>query len=68
VKNAEILEQLCDKLRLVLELPVDLGHDDVVQVNISIGAALYPADGMDMQSLLEVCDRHMLEEKQRRAQ
>lgn len=66
VKTSGALEQLCDKLKLVLELPVDLGRDDTAQVNISIGAALYPDDGLDMQSLLAVCDSRMLQEKQQR--
>lgn len=66
VQDGLIVEQLCEKLRKALEAPIDLGDGKSGNVGVSIGVALYPADGLDMDSLLRAADNRMFEEKKRR--
>lgn len=66
VSDAKVLEQICAKLHKSLELPVYLGNDQHGTVGISIGIAVYPADGVALEALLHVADMRMFEEKRRK--
>ena len=66
VQDTLVVEQLCEKLRAALEAPIALGDGKVGHVGISIGVALHPRDGQDMDTLLRAADSRMFEEKKRR--
>ncbi|MFZ6747696.1 diguanylate cyclase domain-containing protein [Undibacterium sp. Ren11W] len=66
VADASILEQISSKLHKTLEMPIDLGNDKRGAVGISIGIAVYPADGQAVDELLRVADMRMFEGKRRR--
>lgn len=66
VADAVSINQLCDKLRTKLEASIDLGNGKRGSVGISFGLAMYPADGLDIETLLRVADSRMFEDKKRR--
>ncbi len=59
------VKQLCMKLQEKLEAPIDLGGGQSGRVGASIGLATYPADGLDIETLLRVADTKMFNEKKR---
>ncbi|CAN5798706.1 hypothetical protein BH11PSE12_BH11PSE12_02960 [soil metagenome] len=66
VQEISVVEKICQKLRAALECAVDLGGGRMGLVGASIGVAIYPGDGLDMDSLLRAADNNMFEEKKRR--
>lgn len=66
VPDAFAIKQLCDKLRMKLEAPIDLANGKRGYVGISFGLAMYPGDGLDIETLLRVADSRMFEDKKRR--
>lgn len=59
-------ESVAAKVRSAVAAPVDLG-DAEISVTASVGAAVYPDDGTDEESLLRKADEAMYREKQRRS-
>ncbi|MFY8096053.1 MAG: diguanylate cyclase domain-containing protein [Niveispirillum sp.] len=59
------LDRACARLRQAVEGPMVLG-DDVEDVRISLGAALAPRDGQNIDTLLNHADQAMYEDKRRR--
>lgn len=59
------LDRACARLRQAVEGPIVLG-DDVEDVRISLGAALAPRDGQDIDTLLNYADQAMYEDKRQR--
>ncbi len=66
VRDLNFVKQLCDKLHDKLETPIDLGAGATCHVGASIGIAIHPADGNDLDSLLRIADERMFEDKRRR--
>jgi diguanylate cyclase (GGDEF)-like protein len=54
-----------NKIRTVVEEPVMLDHG-MAQVGVSIGWAMFPADGDDVDALLKIADKRMFETKKNR--
>jgi predicted signal transduction protein with EAL and GGDEF domain len=54
-----------NKIRAVVEEPVMLDHG-MAQVGVSIGWAMFPADGDDVDALLKIADKRMFETKKNR--
>ncbi|HSP92703.1 MAG TPA: diguanylate cyclase, partial [Vicinamibacterales bacterium] len=52
----------------VESMPFNVGDLLRVRLTISIGAAVFPADGDSYEALLQVADRRMYEEKAARKQ
>jgi diguanylate cyclase (GGDEF)-like protein len=52
LKKDEDMTVIADKLRLALRSPFSIGGHDI-QVTASLGAALFPDDGLDVESLLQ---------------
>jgi diguanylate cyclase (GGDEF)-like protein len=52
LKKDEDMTVIADKLRLALRSPFSIGGHDI-QVTASLGAALFPDDGLDAESLLQ---------------
>lgn len=63
--NEAMLEQLAERLIARIEQPFD-AFGVTLRMSASIGRALLPAASATPQALLELADRHMYEEKQRR--
>ena len=57
------MHSVCEKIRTVVELPIAVRDDANAQVGASIGSALYPSDGRDIETLLRVADGRMFMEK-----
>jgi diguanylate cyclase (GGDEF)-like protein len=54
---------IADKIRLCLRKPI-VGRNNVMyQIDASIGFALYPDDGLDVETLLRVSDHRMFDKK-----
>jgi diguanylate cyclase (GGDEF)-like protein len=66
VQDMVFVKQLCDKLHEKLEAPIDLGGGSTCHVGASIGIAVHPQDGNDLDSLLRIADERMFEDKKRR--
>lgn len=66
VQDIVFVKQLCDKLHEKLEAPIDLGDGTICHVGASIGIAVHPVDGNDLDSLLRIADERMFEDKKRR--
>lgn len=60
-------EAVAEKIRAAVRAPIDVG-DAVLTVTASVGAAVYPDDGTDEESLLRRADEAMYREKQKRKQ
>jgi len=61
-KSAEDIQILADRLIRSIERPYKLDDRDV-RIGVSIGAALYPQDGQDPESLLRAADMAMYRAK-----
>lgn len=57
------MHSVCEKIRTVVELPIAVRDDANAQVGASIGSALYPSDGRDIETLLRAADGRMFAEK-----
>lgn len=66
IESALDVDKVCQKIRVVLEQEITLRDGVIVTVGASIGAARYPADGMDTETLLRVADTRMFDEKKDR--
>jgi diguanylate cyclase (GGDEF)-like protein len=66
VQDINFVKQLCDKLHEKLEAPIELGDGTTCHVGASIGVAVHPLDGNDLDSLLRKADERMFEDKKRR--
>jgi diguanylate cyclase len=55
-----------DKIMQALETPIALIGGAEVHVGASIGMAFYPADGLDLETLLKMADNCMFEQKRSR--
>jgi diguanylate cyclase (GGDEF)-like protein len=66
VQDINFIEQLCDKLHERLEAPMDIGGGTTCRVGASIGIAIHPADGNELDNLLRIADERMFEDKKRR--
>ncbi len=64
VRQADALARVASKLLLVLSAPFNLNDTDVF-LTASIGAALYPSDGPDAESLLQHADAALSHAKAR---
>jgi len=63
VETEEIANAIIDKVRTFLSKPV-AGRDGLeYQIEASIGMALYPQDGLDIETLLRVADSRMFDQK-----
>lgn len=56
------LEELAERLRAVLEQPFDF-HGKPLQVGVSVGMAIYPHDGDNLDALLKTADNAMYQNK-----
>lgn len=54
-----------DKVRHIVEQPVQLDHN-TVSVGVSVGWALFPEDGKDVDKLLRIADSRMFDSKRSR--
>ncbi len=63
VGKAEIAQQIAERIILEVSAPIPLG-DITVKVGISIGIALYPLHGNDIDTLLSLADRAMYASKE----
>ncbi len=66
VQDIVFVKQLCDKLHEKLETPIDLGDGKICHIGASIGIAVHPVDGNDLDNLLRIADERMFEDKKRR--
>lgn len=65
VEDPQELDHIGQKLIDTLAEPITLGNGVVVNNGASVGLALYPDDGADMNTLLQVADQAMYECKGR---
>ncbi|MDB5776433.1 MAG: histidine kinase [Herbaspirillum sp.] len=56
-------EAVADKLRLCLQTPIGGRNGEQYHIDASIGFAIYPNDGLDVETLVRVADHHMFEQK-----
>ena len=54
---------IADKIRHALNEPITGRDDQQYQIDASVGIALYPQDGLDIETLLRVADERMFEQK-----
>lgn len=63
VDDVSTAKSIAEKIRNFLKQPIE-GRDGArYQIDASIGVALYPQDGLDVESLLRVADERMFEQK-----
>jgi diguanylate cyclase (GGDEF)-like protein len=60
--SADMLETIAQRLRSSIQEPVDY-PGGALQVGVSIGLALYPDAGKDLDQLLHAADHHMYSDK-----
>ena len=65
VTNADDVTATENKIREIVEQPVQLDHG-VVRVGVSIGWAMFPEDGEDVDALLKIADQRMFDTKKSR--
>ncbi|WP_322520642.1 diguanylate cyclase [Guyparkeria halophila] len=63
--DADDVRMVAEKLREEIERPVSVA-EGTLRVRVSIGPAVYPADGVTADALLQVADEAMYQEKARR--
>jgi diguanylate cyclase (GGDEF)-like protein len=59
VTDQDVALAICQKIIAVLETPIEMYDGTSYSVGASIGGALYPADGLDLETLLRVADSRM---------
>ncbi|MFJ2989482.1 diguanylate cyclase [Collimonas sp. NPDC087041] len=59
VADEESALAISEKIYAVLNKPILMSNGEYFQVGASIGGALYPADGLDLEALLKVADKRM---------
>lgn len=65
VTDMRDVQAALDKIRHIVEQPVQLEHA-TVSVGVSIGWALFPEDGKDVDKLLKIADSRMFDTKRSR--
>jgi diguanylate cyclase (GGDEF)-like protein len=60
--SADMLETIAQRLRSSIQEPVDY-QGSALRVGVSIGLALYPDEGQDLDQLLHAADHHMYSDK-----
>lgn len=63
--SADMLQTIARRLRSSIQEPVDY-QGSALQVGVSIGVALYPDAGQDLDQLLHAADHHMYNDKTHR--
>ncbi|MEK9953096.1 MAG: GGDEF domain-containing protein, partial [Curvibacter sp.] len=63
--SADMLETIARRLRSSIQEPLDY-QGVTLQVGVSIGVALYPDAGHDLDQLLHAADHHMYSDKTER--
>jgi diguanylate cyclase len=66
VDDAETIETIQEKIREVLEQPIEVSGGAYSYLGASIGSAIYPADGEDCHTLFKVADTRMFRSKKER--
>ncbi len=66
IAGPEQMEEACQRLHGALEQEIRIG-DWLLDVGVSMGAAVYPVDGTDVDTLLDIADQRMYEHKASRA-
>lgn len=59
VADEESALAIAEKIYAVLNKPILMANGEHCQIGASIGGALYPADGLDLETLLKVADKRM---------
>lgn len=54
---------IADKIRHAVNKPIEGRDGHLYQVDASVGVALFPADGLDVETLLRVADARMFDQK-----
>jgi len=67
-RSRQDVQHVADKIQDAMRLPLVCGPGVVVQPALSIGVAMYPAQGRTMEALLAAADRAMYESKLRARQ
>ena len=63
VADEEVARAIAEKVRHCLNQPIN-GRDGVkLSIDASIGIALFPQDGLDMETLMRVADGRMFDQK-----
>lgn len=63
VSEESVAKSISDKIRNFLNQAIEGRDGNLYHVDASIGAALYPQDGLDVETLLRVADERMFEQK-----
>ncbi|MBP0597040.1 diguanylate cyclase [Herbaspirillum sp. LeCh32-8] len=63
VSDMEIARTIADKIRHSVNKPIDGRNGNSYTVDASVGVSLYPADGLDVETLLRVADSRMFDQK-----
>jgi diguanylate cyclase (GGDEF)-like protein len=62
----EDIDTVCEKISIAVEAPIEIRNGVTDHVSASMGLARYPADGMDIDTIVRVADMRMLELKKAR--
>lgn len=62
IDSAEDVSRLCDKIQLAFEQPFVLGGDPL-RIGLSVGHSIFPDEGDDLRSLVDLADRRMYDAK-----
>ena len=63
VSDENIAKSIAEKIRNFLNQPIEGRDGNQYHVDASIGVALFPQDGLDIETLLRVADERMFEQK-----
>lgn len=63
VADADIAAAIAEKVRTFLQQPIHGRDGTAYGIDGSIGFAIYPADGLDVETLLRTADQRMFEQK-----
>ena len=63
VSDEEVAKSIAEKIRNFLNQPIEGRDGNQYIVDASIGVALFPQDGLDIETLLRVADERMFEQK-----
>jgi GGDEF domain-containing protein len=63
VTDENIAKSIAEKIRNFLNQPIEGRDGNQYHVDASIGVALFPQDGLDIETLLRVADERMFEQK-----
>jgi len=63
VVDEDIAKSIAEKIRHSINRPISGRDGALYQVDASVGVALFPQDGLDIETLLRVADERMFEQK-----